>query len=160
MEQAVVTSLALEKGETKFTIVEVPDRPGAAARILSELAKDDVPLDMIVQSGASRPEVNDISFLTPRASAAKARTALERARKKVGALRVDEAERVAKVSVVGTGFRGHPWVAAKVFETLAKKGINIQMIFTWDLRISTVVALDQGESAIRELHKAFKLSRA
>ena len=159
MEDAVVTSLALEKGETKFTIVEVPDRPGVAARILSVLAKDEVPLDMVVQSGASRPAVNDISFLTPRSEAPKARAALERARKLVGANRVDEQDRVAKVSVIGTGFRGHPWVAARVFETLAKKGINIQMIFTGDLRISTVVGLDEGETALRELHKAFKLQR-
>lgn len=160
MEAASVTSLALEKGESKFTIVEVPDRPGAAARILAELAREEVPLDMIVQSGASRPGVNDISFLAPRSHAGKAHRALERARRALGAQRVDEMDKVAKVSVVGTGFRGHPWVAARVFETLARRKINIQMIFTSDLRISTVVGLEEGETALRELHRAFNLKRA
>jgi aspartate kinase len=67
---------------------------------------------------------------------------------------------VAKVSVVGTGFRQHPWVAAKMFEALAKHKINIQMIVASDLRVSVVVDAKSGETALKILHKAYGLKRA
>ncbi len=159
MEQASISSLALDKGEVRLTVVGVPDRPGAASRILSELSKKDIPVDMIVQASAIEGGVNHISLMTPRASSVKARKALDEAARLVGARRVDVDDRVAKVSVIGTGFRQHSWVAARTFETLARERINLQMILTSDLRISVVVALSDGERSLRALHKAFGLSR-
>jgi aspartate kinase len=159
MEEASISSLALDRGEVRLTVVGVPDRPGMAARVLSELSKRGIPVDMIVQSSAVDGGVNHISLMAPRAHAAQARAVLEESARRLGARRLDTDDKVAKVSVVGTGFRHHSWVATRVFETLARERINLQMIMTSDLRISVVVALADGERAVRALHKAFKLSR-
>ena len=158
MEKAYVSSLALDKGEVRLTVADVPDRPGVAARILSALAAKAIPLDMIIQSAPSKEGVNAISFMTPRAGSSKAVAALEKVARELKA-RVDLNESVAKVSAVGTGFRHHPWVAARMFETLAKAGVNIHMITASDLRISCVVDSRHAETALRALHKAYGLTR-
>ncbi|MDX6770428.1 MAG: aspartate kinase [Elusimicrobiota bacterium] len=159
LEKAFVSSLALDKNEVRLTIVGVPDKPGIAAAVLSALAQADAPVDMIIQSAASTPGVTDMSLMTPKASALKAKAALEKAARKLGADRVDLNEQVAKVSAVGTGFRHSPRIAATMFEALAAAKINIHMISSSDLRVSCVVDLADGETALRALHKAYGLSR-
>lgn len=158
LEKAFVSSLALDKGEVRLTVMDVPDRPGVAARILAALAAKAIPLDMIIQSAPSREGVNSISFMTPRASGPKAVAALAQVARELKA-KVDVNEAVAKVSAVGTGFRHHPWVAARMFETLAAAKINIHMITSSDLRISCVVDSRHAETALRALHKAYGLAR-
>jgi aspartate kinase len=158
LEKAHVSALALEKNEVRLSIAEVPDRPGVAAEILGVLSSKEIPVDMIIQSAPTQEGVNSLSFMTPKASAAKARQALTEAAKRLKA-RVDIHENVAKVSAVGIGFRHHPWVAARMFETLAEEKINIHMISASDLRISCVVDLKQGEQALRALHTAYGLAK-
>lgn len=159
LEKAFVSSLALDKSEVRLTVVGVPDKPGAAAAILSALAEADASVDMIIQSAASRPGVADMSFMTPKSSAVKAKAALEKAARRLGAERVDLNEQVAKISAVGTGFRHSPRIAAAMFDALAGAKINIHMISSSDLRVSCVVDLADGESALRALHKAYGLAR-
>lgn len=159
LEKAFVSSLALDKSEVRLSIVGVPDRPGAAASVLSALAEADIPLDMIIQSAPSQAGVNDISFMTPKASAARARKALDAAARRLGAARVDCNEQVAKISAVGTGFRHSPKIAAAMFSALAAQRINIHMISASDLRVSCVVDLQNGETALRCLHKAYGLGK-
>ncbi|HAH07523.1 MAG TPA: aspartate kinase [Elusimicrobia bacterium] len=159
MEDATVSSLALDKGEVRLTLVEVPDKPGIAARVLTELAKKEIAVDMIVQSAPTQAGVNDISLMTPRATSEAARATLEALARRIGAKRVDITEQVAKVTVVGTGFRRHAGIAAKMFGTLADAGINIHMITTSDLKLCCIVDARHAESALRALHKAFKLGR-
>jgi len=158
LEKAQVSALALDKSEVRLSIVDVPDRPGVAADVLAVLASRDIPVDMIIQSAPTHRGVNDISFMTPRGFAAKAADALASAAKKLKA-RVDVHEHVAKISAVGTGFRHHPWVAARMFETLAKAKINIHMIVASDLRISCIVDAKHGETALRALHRAYGLGK-
>jgi aspartate kinase len=158
LEKAFVSSLALDKNEVRLSVVDVPDRPGVAAQVLSALARKDIPIDMIIQSAPTHSGVNDISLMTPRAHAAQAKDSLAAIAKKLKA-RVDVHDKVAKVSAVGTGFRHHPWVAATMFEALARHKINIHMIVASDLRVSCVVDLKQGEPALRALHKAYGLER-
>ncbi|HAM35001.1 MAG TPA: aspartate kinase [Elusimicrobia bacterium] len=158
LEKAYVSALALDKNEVRLNVMDVPDRPGVAAEVLSTLAELHIPVDMIVQSAPSRSGVNDISLMTPRTFAAQAREALAKLARRLGA-RVDIHDEVAKVSAVGTGFRHHPWVAAKMFEALAAHKINIHMIVASDLRVSCVVDLKHAESALRALHKALGLAR-
>ncbi len=158
LEKASVSSLALDKNEVRLSVVDVPDVPGVAARVLSALSAGGIPVDMIIQSAPTHAGVNDISLMTPRGFAGKAREALEGIARTLKA-RVDLHDQVAKVSAVGTGFRSHPWVAARMFETLAKQKINIHMIVASDLRISCVVDAKHGETALRALHKAYGLSR-
>jgi len=158
LEKAFVSALALDKSEVRLNITDVPDRPGVAASILSALAERHIPVDMIIQSAPSREGVNAVSLMTPRAFAAKAQEALAPLARRLGAA-VDIRDGVAKVSAVGTGFRHHPWIAAKMFQALAAHKINIHMIVASDLRISTVVDAAHGESALRALHKAYGLAR-
>jgi aspartate kinase len=159
LEKAFVSSLALDKSEVRLTVVGVPDQPGVAARVLTALAAEDVPVDMIIQSAASQAGVNDMSFMTPKSFAVKAKKALEAAARQLGAERVDLNDQVAKVSAVGTGFRHSPKIAAAMFTALAEHKINIHMIASSDLRVSCVVDLSNGETALRALHKAYGLSR-
>ena len=158
LEKAFVSALALDKSEVRLNITDVPDRPGVAASILSALAERHIPVDMIIQSAPSREGVNAVSLMTPRAFAAKAQEALAPLARRLGAA-VDIRDGVAKVSAVGTGFRHHPWIAAKMFQALAAHKINIHMIVASDLRISTVVDAQHGETALRALHKAYGLAR-
>lgn len=159
MEQANVSALALDKNAVRLAIVEVPDKPGIAAKVLGALAEEGIPIDMIVQSAPTQRGVNDISFVTLRSHAEAARAALERISRAMGAQRVDMHDQVVKITTVGTGFRRHPVIAAKMFKTLAQSGINIQMITTSDLRISAVIDRKHAETALKVLHKAFGLGR-
>lgn len=159
LEKAFVSSLALDKSEVRLTVVGVPDQPGVAARVLTALAAADIPVDMIIQSAPSQTGVNDMSFMTPKASAAKAKQALEGVARSLRAERVDLNEAVAKISAVGTGFRHSPKIAATMFTALADQKINIHMISASDLRVSCIVDLAQGESALKALHKAYGLAK-
>jgi aspartate kinase len=159
LEKAFVSSLALDKSEVRLTVVGVPDQPGVAARVLTALAADNIPVDMIIQSAPSLNGLNDISFMTPKTSAVKAKKSLEGAAKALRAERVDLNEQVAKVSAIGTGFRHSPKIAATMFTALADQKINIHMISATDLRVSCIVDLAQGETALKALHKAYRLGK-
>lgn len=158
LERANVSSLALDKGEVRLSLVDVPDKPGVAAKIFSVLARGDVPVDMIIQSAASHTGVNTLALMTPRAFARAAQDALAPLARDLGA-RVEVNEHVAKISAVGTGFRHRPSIAATMFEALAKNRINIHMIAASDLRISCVVDSKHAEAALRVLHKAYGLGK-
>jgi len=158
LEKAFVSALALDKSEVRLNLMDLPDRPGVAAQVLAALAEARIPVDMIVQSAPARTGVNAISLMTPRAFAAKAQEALTPIARRLGA-RVDIRDQVAKISAVGTGFRHHPWIAAKMFAALAKHKINIHMIVASDLRVSAVVDTHHGETALRALHRAYGLAR-
>ncbi len=159
LEKAFVSSLALDKSEVRLTVVGVPDQPGVAARVLTALAEGDIPVDMIIQSAPSQAGINDMSFMTPKVSAPKARKALEGVARQLRAERVDLNEQVAKISAIGTGFRHNPKIAAAMFTALAAQKINIHMISASDLRVSCVVDLHNGETALKALHKAFGLAK-
>ncbi len=159
LEKAYVSSLALDKSEVRLTVVGVPDQPGVAAQVLTALAADDIPVDMIIQSAPSQSGVNDMSFMTPKAFSLKAKKALEAVAKKLRAERVDLNDQVAKISAVGTGFRHSPKIAAAMFTALAEQKINIHMISASDLRVSCIVDLQNGETALKALHKAYGLAR-
>ncbi len=159
LEKAFVSSLALDKSEARLTIVGVPDQPGVAARVLAALAEDDIPVDTIIQSAPSQADINDISFMTPKGFAVKAKKCLERVARALRAERVDLNDQIAKVSAVGTGFRRSPKIAATMFSALAAHKINIHMISASDRRVSCVVDLASGEAALRAVHKAYGLAR-
>ncbi len=159
MEEANVSSLAVDKSEVRLSIIEVPDRPGVAAGILDVLSSREIPVDLIIQSAPTQRGVNDISLMTPRRHTAVARRALEALAAKLGARRVDLHDQVVKLTAVGTGFRRHPEIAAKMFRTLARGRINIHMISASDLKICCVIDRRHADTALRLLHKAFGLGR-
>ena len=154
MEQAIVSGIAHDRSEAKVTVNRVPDRPGVAATLFGSLAAAGVNIDMIVQN-VSHDGSTDISFTVPRANLVDAERIAKQVAGEIDAESVDVDAEIAKVSLVGAGMKSHPGVAAKVFETLATAGINIEMISTSTIRISCVVRADEVEAAVQALHDAF-----
>jgi aspartate kinase len=157
MEQAVVTAITHDASEAKVTVAGLPDRPGVAARLFRALADRNVSVDMIVQN-ASLDGTTDISFTVPGFDLAISTEVSESLIPELGATGVTTDSNVARVSLVGAGMKTHPGVTALTFETLAKEGINIEMISTSTIRISCVVRADAAETAVRVLHAAFELA--
>ncbi|CAN5214284.1 aspartate kinase [soil metagenome] len=158
MEQAIISAVTSDTSEAKVTVQGVPDRPGIAAALFRGLADHDVMVDMIVQN-TSEEGRTDISFTVPSEHLAVARHTCEAQAGAIGATRVFADEAIAKVSLVGAGMKAHPGVSATVFEVLAARGINIEMISTSSIRITCVVRTDQMEEAVAALHDAFELDR-
>jgi aspartate kinase len=154
MEQAIVSGIAHDRSEAKVTVNRVPDRPGVAAALFGSLAAAGVNIDMIVQN-VSHDGSTDISFTVPRANLVDAERIAKQVAGEIDAESVDVDAEIAKVSLVGAGMKSHPGVAAKVFETLASAGINIEMISTSTIRISCVVRADEVEAAVQALHESF-----
>jgi aspartate kinase len=158
MEDTVVSGVALNKEEAKVTICDVPDKPGIAAKIFKDIAKADINVDMIVQN-VSRTGATDVSFTVPGADLNRTIKVAKEISRKVGAGLVTYDDDMAKVSIVGIGMRSHSGVAANMFEALAEKGINIEMISTSEIKISCVVKKKNGEEAVRAIHDKFGLGK-
>lgn len=158
MEDIVVSGVALNKDEAKVTICDVPDKPGIAAKIFKDIAKEGINVDMIVQN-VSRTGATDISFTVPAQDLNKTIRVAKEISKRVEAGDVTFDKEIAKVSIVGIGMKSHSGVAANMFEALAEKGINIGMISTSEIKISCVVNKRFGEDAVRAIHEKFRLGK-
>ncbi|MDP9243286.1 MAG: aspartate kinase [Actinomycetota bacterium] len=156
VEQALISGVALERHEAKITLEEVPDKPGAAARVFKAIAEAGINVDMIVQN-VSHDGTTDLSFTIPEEDLPRMKSVLDRVIEEVGAIRYSSDDRIAKVSLVGAGMRSHPGVAADMFEALASKGINIEMISTSSIRVSCVIRAEQADDAVRVIHERFEL---
>jgi len=158
MEQALVTSVTHDRSQAKISILRVPDRPGIAARVFGAIAASNIVVDMIVQN-ISQDGYTDMSFTLPRGDHARAIAELNEVVREIGARGIVHNERVAKVSIVGVGMRSHSGVASTMFATLAREGINIQMISTSEIAISCVIEDKYAELAVRSLHDAFEVAK-
>ena len=158
MEDVLVSGVTANKGEAKVTICDVPDRPGIAANIFTDIAKHDINVDMIIQN-ISRRGYTDLSFTVPVAELNETRDVVARIVKRVKAKGVVYNKEIAKVSIVGVGMKSHSGVAAKMFGALASKRININMISTSEIKISCVINKKCADEAVRVLHKAFRLGK-
>ena len=158
----VVRGAALDTQQAQIAIRHVPDRPGMAASIFQLLATHGVSVDMIIQSQRCRlvrgQATRDIAFTVAQADAPTAKAVVEAAAAELdlGDVAVDDA--IAKISVVGTGMIYAPGVAARMFKALSEQGINLKMIATSEIKISCVVAEDEGITALRAVHNAFGLA--
>jgi aspartate kinase len=157
MEKVIVSGVTYNKNEAKVTIMGVPDRPGVAAKLFGLIADAEIVVDMILQNVSSDGKQADISFTVPKTDLKKALEITKKLAKELGAKNVIAREDIAKVSIVGVGMRTHSGVAAKMFETLAKEGINIMAISTSEIKISCLIEAKYTELAIRVLHDAFEL---
>jgi aspartate kinase len=158
MEHVVVSGVTGDRNQAKITFIGVPDRPGVAARIFGPIGAANILVDMIIQN-VGQGDLTDLSFTIPRGDMHKAVDLVNRIAKDIGARSVEVQDKIAKVSLVGVGMRSHSGVAARMFETLAREGINIMMISTSEIKISCVVEEKHLDSAIRSLHEAFKLGK-
>ncbi len=156
MEKLVVSGIACNKQEAKITVTRVADRPGIAAGLFGRVAEANINVDMIVQN-VSQDGTTDISFTVPRTDCQRAMEITRAWAREIGADKVFGDDKIAKVSIVGVGMRTHSGVAARMFETLAKEQINIQMISTSEIKISCVIDAKYGELAVRVLHEVFGL---
>ncbi len=156
MEQPVISAVTHDVSEAKVTVLNVPDRPGISAALFEPLAEANVNVDMIVQN-TSKDGTTDISFTLPKADLLKADPIVARVAAEVGAAGVTHDPDVAKVSVIGAGMKSSPGIAARMFRTLADRGINIEMISTSTIRVSVVVPSEKVTEAVQSLHTAFGL---
>ena len=157
VEQQVVSGIAYTRDEAKITIVGVPDRPGVAAAIFGPLADTSINVDLIVQNVSADGRQTDITFTVGQSDYERALAIIEAAREQIGFGRVEGDPEVVKISVIGVGMRSHAGVAQKMFNALAEKGINIQVISTSEIKVSVLLAEEYTELALRSLHTAYGL---
>ncbi|MBI5555387.1 MAG: aspartate kinase [Elusimicrobia bacterium] len=158
MEDVVVRGIASDKNQAKISILDLPDKPGVAASMFTELAAKGINIDMIIQSSAADGR-NDISFTVNHKDLPKTLEVMEKIRQELGATEVIHDRNVAKISMVGVGMRSHVGVASKMFSALARAGINIEMISTSEIKISCVIKSVHVEKAVKVIHKAFHLEK-
>ncbi len=158
MENAIISAVTHDTSEAKITVADLPDEPGIAAKLFRDLADHDVNVDMIVQN-VSENGATDISFTSPHEGFDAAVSVTEACAVTMGSGTVTSDNDIARVSVIGAGMKSNPGVAATMFETLAKAGINIDMISTSAIRVSCVVREAEAERAVQELHQAFELHK-
>ncbi len=156
LEQEIVAGIAYSRDEDKVTVRRVPDKPGIAAAIFVPLAQAGINVDMIVQNVAA-DATTDMTFTVGKTDLAHALASLETAREKIGYAEIAADANVAKLSVVGVGMRSHAGVAGTMFQTLAERGINIQVISTSEIKVSVLIAAEYTELAVRALHTAYGL---
>ena len=155
LEKEVVTGLTSSENEAKITLKGIPDKPGVAAKIFGLLAKYKINVDMIVQNITDDGRYASLTFTVPKEDQKKAVNELKKSKIKFNKIHADN--NICKVSVVGVGMKSNVGVAEKMFETLAKKNINIQVISTSEIKISVLIELKKKKLALRALHTAYKL---
>jgi aspartate kinase len=161
MEHPLITAVTHSNEEARITLLGVPDRPGAAAAIFGALAEANCNVDTIIQNEPLEEGRDaEVSFTIASEDLPAAERALEPVIQELGIEAVDTDPEIGKVSIVGAGMRSHPGVAAKVFQTLAEREINIEMISTSPIKIACVIRSNAVPEAVRALHEAFELGAA
>ena len=155
MEAVLVSGIALDKNQARVTLRGVVDKPGIAAEIFTALAHQNINVDMIIQN-VGHDGTTNLGFTVPQNELELAKETMQ---KLSAAKHVEYDDAIVKVSVIGVGMKSHSGVACLAFETLAKEGINIQMISTSEIKISMIVDQKYGELAVRVLHDAYKLDK-
>lgn len=156
MERAVVKGIALDEDIAKISIMEVPDQPGIAFKLMSLLSQNNIHIDMIVQN-TNRSNVNDISFTVPMDELQEAVEVAQKFAFDVEAQKVEFDKGVAKLSIIGTGIVGNPDIASRFFETLYQNDINIATISTSEIKISVLIDKEKAKYAMVKVHDAFDL---
>ncbi len=153
-----VTGIAVDSNVAKITVRGVVDRPGVAAGLLKPLADEGVSVDVIVQNTSS-DGTTDFTFTVGQASVVKAAQLIED-QSVIEYAEVITGSDLAKVSIVGTGMENAPGYAARMFSTLSEAKVNIDMITTSEIRITTIIDREQVQKAVQSLHDAFELEKS
>jgi len=158
MERIVVSGAALKEKLVRFTLKNVPDRPGTAARVFATLAQANIVVDDIIQTEGGNKTAT-ISFTVDLTDQAETQKTCQQLCAEMDGMICETQEDLAKVSVVGVGMRVHTGVAERMFTALAKEGINIRNITTSEIRISCLIDRGQGRMALQLVHDAFELGK-
>jgi aspartate kinase len=156
MEQALISGIAFNRDEAQLTINGVSDTPGVAYGILGPISDADIEVDMILQN-VSADGTTDFTFTVNRNDYENALASLKKTAKKLKAREVSGNNKIVKISIIGVGMRSHAGIATRMFEVLAKEGINILMISTSEIKISVLVDEKYLELGVRALHEGFDL---
>ena len=157
MERNLIAGIAADRNEARITLTGVPDKPGTVARVMSPLAEGGIAFDMVVHAATPNAGASDLTFTVPRASVSQAMAVIEQRSGDIGYSSLLHDDKVAKVSIVGVGIRSNPQLAAKMFEVLAERQINLLAVSTSEIKVSALIAEDELELAVRVLHTAFGL---
>src|ERR671912_442050 len=157
MERNMIAGIAADRNEARITLTGVADRPGTVAGVISPIADAGIQVDMIVHAATPNTGSSDLTFTVPRASLAQAISVIEQCKDDIGYSQLVQDPAVAKVSIAGVGIRSNPALAAKMFETLAERRINLLAVSTSEIKVSALIAEDELELAVRVLHTAFGL---
>ncbi|MGQ9500137.1 MAG: aspartate kinase [Dissulfurimicrobium sp.] len=158
MENILVSGVTYSRNEARITLSKVPDKPGIASEIFTPISDANIIVDMIIQNTRAG-DLTDITFTVSRNDYDQAMEIVKRVAKDIGGEKVTGDTNIAKVSIVGVGMRNHAGVATKMFDILARHGINILMISTSEIKISCVIEEKYIELAVRSLHEGFGLDQ-
>jgi aspartate kinase len=157
MERNQIAGIAADKNEARVTLTGIADAPGMVAQVISPLAEAGILVDMIVHAATPNTGSSDLTFTVPRASLAQAMAVIEKLKGEIGYGQLVTDDAVAKVSIVGVGIRSNPALAAKMFETLAERRINLLAVSSSEIKVSALIAEAELDLAVRVLHTAFGL---
>ncbi|MGB9712732.1 MAG: aspartate kinase [Dissulfurimicrobium sp.] len=159
MEDILVSGVTYSRNEARITLSKVPDKPGIASKIFTPISDANIVVDMIIQNTRSG-DLTDITFTVSRNDYDQAMEIVKKVASDIGAEKVTGDDNMAKVSIVGVGMRNHAGVATKMFDILARHGINILMISTSEIKVSCVIEEKYTELAVRALHEGFGLDQS
>jgi aspartate kinase len=157
MERNLIAGIAADRNEARITLTGVPDRPGTVARVIGPIAEAGIQVDMIVHAATPDTGSSDLTFTVPRASLSQALAVIESRKGEIGYAQLVSDDAVAKVSIVGVGIRSNPQLAAKMFDVLAERRINLLAVSSSEIKVSALIAEQELELAVRVLHAAFGL---
>jgi aspartate kinase len=157
MEHAIISGVAHDLSEARITVTGVPDKPGEAAVLFRTVADAEINIDSVVQNVSGAAGLTDISFTLPKSDLPAALSALSKVKDSVGFTSLLSDENIGKVSLVGAAMKTQPGVTATFFEALAKAGINVEAIFTSEIRLTAVCRDTDVTAAARAIHDAFEL---
>ena len=155
MEDVVIRGVTHDKNQAKITVFGVPDKPGTAYKIFDRIGTSEINVDMIVQ-GIGKDEKATISFTVSKTDLQEALKIVKEVGKELGSAEIMADEKIAKVSIVGVGMRSHSGVAARMFQSLARENINIQMISTSEIKLSCIIDEEDTERAVKAIHDEFQ----
>jgi aspartate kinase len=154
-----VSGVAVDKDQARVAIMDVPDQPGVAAKIMRALADKNIVTDMIMQAVHPSLGLNNVTFTVHETDVAESVSVLKDLKSKLRAGEVLADTDIAKVSLIGAGMIGQPDIAAKFFEILGEAGINIKMIATSEMKLTCVVSRNDAQRAAKLIHDGFELDK-
>jgi len=152
-----VTGVAYSKDEAKITIIDLVDEPGIAAKIFKALSDDSINVDMIVQNNFIERKMTNLTFTIPMGDLEKSLSILDTLKDQIAFSRIISEDNLSKVSIIGSGMRNQPGIAAKMFQCLSEQNINIEVISTSEIKVSVLIDKAKTEDAVSSLHDTFKL---
>ena len=156
IKQYLIRGVAQDKNVAKITVLGIPNKPGFAYKIFSELAEKSIDVDMIVQSvRVAKEGVTDITFTVAASDLSAVHDVLDHIRQEIAIEDILIDEHMAKVSVVGAGMAGHPGIAADMFGVLGDLHINIEIISTSEISITCLISEDHLDEAVRAIQAHF-----